>query len=307
MMRNGISKSVLPRIVALMLICVLLLALFPASIPAHAAVKDEKTIVVSMGDSFSSGEGIEKFYYQDLPLDEKIYKDDWLAHRSQKSWPGKLKVPGLEGTLADNKDNGWYFVASSGAVTSDVTGKNEGGKIVGQKKKVITSDDEVLRDMNLAPQLDIFTKIDAQEVDYVTITMGGNDAGFSSIIKTAAMDDIPFLESGRFSDILDTAMGKERSILESLSDVYDKISIAAPNAEIIVAGYPRLLDMYPDVTFLVGVGTCVFSPWEAMEINNAVDYFNGKISSLVRSCNKSGKKIHFVSVDNLHIPLSDLY
>ena len=290
MMRNRICAAVLPRITAIALIAVLMLTLLPASVSVSAAPKDEKKIVVSLGDSFSSGEGIEKFYYQDLSLDEKIYKEDWLAHRSQKSWPGKLKVPGLSGTLADHKeDGGWYFVASSGAVTGDVIGKNKDGKIVGQSKKYTTKDGEVLHSTNLPPQLDIFQKIDAEEVDYVTLTLGGNDAGFSDIIATAAKEGIPGLESGHLADKLDAAMGKADTILADLKTVYGKIAELAPSAEILVAGYPRLLDP-------VGGSLVWFSKKDATSSNSAVDDFNGMIQDLVRSCNKAGTKIHFVSV-----------
>ena len=281
MMRNRISAAVLPRITAIALVVVLMLTLLPASVPVYAASKDEKTIVVSMGDSFSSGEGIEKFYDQDLPLNEKINSEDWLAHRSQRSWSGMLKVPGLDGTLANHKDSGWYFVAASGAVTGDFTS--------GQHKKCISKDEEVLQDTYLAPQLDIFKNIDAQEVDYVTLTLGGNDAGFSDIIATAAKEGIPGLESGHLADKLETAMNKADTILANLKTVYDKIAQLAPAAEIIVAGYPRLLDP-------VGGSLVWFSKEDATSINDAVDDFNDMISDLVKSCSKAGKKIHFVSV-----------
>ncbi|MBQ1392315.1 MAG: hypothetical protein IIY81_02020, partial [Lachnospiraceae bacterium] len=65
-------------------------------INAYAYGNDEPIIVVSMGDSYSSGEGIEPFYGQkendnpngkDLSRFAKIDNDDWLAHRSMYSWP----------------------------------------------------------------------------------------------------------------------------------------------------------------------------------------------------------------------------
>ena len=49
-------------------------------------------IIVSLGDSYSSGEGIEPFYAQDLPLAEKVKAPDWLAHRSQNAWGGMLTL-----------------------------------------------------------------------------------------------------------------------------------------------------------------------------------------------------------------------
>ena len=58
-------------------------------------------IMVSLGDSYSSGEGIEPFYGQDKKISEKVKDKNWLAHRSKKSWTGLLEVPGLTGTMKD--------------------------------------------------------------------------------------------------------------------------------------------------------------------------------------------------------------
>lgn len=86
----------------------------------------DKMIMVSMGDSYSSGEGIPPFYGQrdedgnELDISDKVINDDWLAHRSTLSWPGMLKLPGVSGTMADHKDENWFFVAASGATTNNI-------------------------------------------------------------------------------------------------------------------------------------------------------------------------------------------
>lgn len=85
---------------------------------------DDPIIVVSLGDSYSSGEGIEKFYGQDEPTDKKVQNPDWLAHRSQNSWAGQLSVDGGVTTLSQHKDEGtWFFEAVSGAVTANLKDK----------------------------------------------------------------------------------------------------------------------------------------------------------------------------------------
>ncbi len=43
--------------------------------------------MVSLGDSYSSGEGIEPFYGQNEPTADKVKNQDWLAHRSEKVGP----------------------------------------------------------------------------------------------------------------------------------------------------------------------------------------------------------------------------
>ena len=93
----------------------------------------DPVVIVSIGDSFAAGEGNEPFYGQEQELIDKIDDYDWLAHRSAVSWPGKLVIPGIEGTAKDYRVTGtsdgtkacdWYFVASSGAVTTDIYEKN---------------------------------------------------------------------------------------------------------------------------------------------------------------------------------------
>ncbi|SEG39521.1 hypothetical protein SAMN04487934_12313 [Eubacterium ruminantium] len=76
-------------------------------------------IIVSLGDSYSSGEGIEPFYGQydvngkALPFSKKVKNDDWLAHRSMYAWSGMLKLLGVDRTMADNKETNWFFAAAS--------------------------------------------------------------------------------------------------------------------------------------------------------------------------------------------------
>lgn len=49
-------------------------------------------VVVSLGDSYSSGEGVEPFYGQDK---NRTKDQNWLAHRSTKSWPSMLSIKGM--------------------------------------------------------------------------------------------------------------------------------------------------------------------------------------------------------------------
>ena len=55
--------------------------------PAYAKNKakdqskeEDEVIVVSLGDSYSAGEGIEPFYGQGLAIKDKVLNEDWLAH-----------------------------------------------------------------------------------------------------------------------------------------------------------------------------------------------------------------------------------
>lgn len=106
------------KLMILAAVCILI-SLFPVKTYAEEDEADYK-IVVSLGDSYSSGEGIEPFYGQDKPISERVKDQDWLAHRSENSWPGRLEFP--QGVLSDetNKDIYWFFRATSGAVTRSI-------------------------------------------------------------------------------------------------------------------------------------------------------------------------------------------
>ncbi len=102
------------------------------------------------------------------------------------------------------------FVACSGATTSDVRGSQ-------------------------------ITALDPS-TDLVTITVGGNDAGFGPVLRTctvAASDRVCIAA-------VDAAEYFARSELPGrLSRTYAAILAAAPNARVIVLGYPRLFDLAP--------------------------------------------------------------
>lgn len=71
--------------------------------------------------------------------------------------------------------------------------------------------------------------------DLVTISIGGNDAGFSDVITQC---NIPFVNC---MDDIDNANAFIAGTLPGKLDaVYNAISSKAPNAHVIVVGYPRL-------------------------------------------------------------------
>ena len=80
-------------------------------------------IIVSMGDSYSSGEGLGDYFDKGKSIEEKLSDEnkDWLAHRSQNAWGGKLSLKDQDDKeiiMCENRDVNWYFVASSGAESS---------------------------------------------------------------------------------------------------------------------------------------------------------------------------------------------
>ena len=147
---------------------------------------ESATVIVSLGDSYSSGEGIEPFYGQEKEMAERCADPDWLAHRSEESWPGRLTLPAAEGPMKDHRGENWFFAAASGAETRHLFLLTEGeiraGMSAEQEKKY--DRDGVSGSAMLAPQLEIFDELDrlGLKADYVTLTIGGNDIGFINIV-----------------------------------------------------------------------------------------------------------------------------
>jgi lysophospholipase L1-like esterase len=253
----------------------------------------DPVIVVSLGDSYSSGEGIEPFYGQTKSLEDKVKDEDWLAHRSTKSWPALIEIPNISGKMADYKNQNsseciWYFKASSGAETRHF--KNESQKKTIWKNKIY---DDKKHYEYLNPQLDVFNTID-DTVDYVTLTIGGNDVGFADIITMCATGST-YLHFGKsklpLQKKIDELWDGFDTTRSNIKQTYKDISQASgTQAAIIVAGYPKLLDKK-------GKGVLI-SKEEATIVNENVSKFNKEIAKIVDECKSEGLNIYFVDVEN---------
>lgn len=216
-------KQLIKKTISLGLSVLLMLGFLPPTEAKAVSNQDDRRIIVAMGDSYSSGEGIEPFFCQDEPLALKVTEADWLAHRSQKAWSGMLELPDSNGNIIKMSDhhwdgiNGdtacWYFVAASGAETwnidggEDIRGNNpkpddiksmSADDIDGYKKKHEAGIQEKTYHQNLTlvtplkgvaelpKQRSVFDHLGGEKADYVTITIGGNDAGFQDIMMEAA-------------------------------------------------------------------------------------------------------------------------
>lgn len=256
-----------------------------ACLPAQTAAAESQRIVVSLGDSYSSGEGIEPFYGQNKTIAEKVKSADWLAHRSENSWAGMLKIPGIEGTLSQHKDTNWFFVASSGAETKHLHENQE---------KVYNRDDQSGA-AYLYPQ-DRMLKKYSGKIDYVTFTMGGNDIGFVDIMTATIKNSAEKLKEYLEGKLQGEEYTKVRSDIKQFYK--DVASLAGPQAAIIVAGYPTLFNSegftVKNVPF---TGTLKVSAEKAKIINKYVDKFNSEIESLVDECRAEGLNIWFAPVD----------
>ena len=108
--------------------------------------------------------------------------------------------------LADEIGADLTFAACSGATTADLVSSQLGGL--------------------------------SSSTDLVTVTIGGNDTGWASVVQQCA-----YPQPWTCDEEIDEA---ERYIQEELpgrlDTAYDAIASAAPNADVVVLGYPRLFN-----------------------------------------------------------------
>lgn len=295
-MKNSINNVIKKMFSAMLASTILLSTIEINETILYANDSQDKVVVVSLGDSYSSGEGIEPFYGQEKSLKEKVKDVNWLAHRSTKSWPGLVKIPGIDGTMKDywseDSDSSvceWYFVASSGAETKHII-DTEQKKTYKKKSGLFSS---VSGTTYLPKQLDIFDQIN-DTVDYVTLTIGGNDVDFAGIITECVtgstyLKKVPVVKS-KLKGKLDGLWKTFDETETNLKNTYSGISEAAGSqAKIIVAGYPKLLDK--------GGKGAFFSEEEATIVNENVSRFNDKLESIIAELRNAGMNIYFVDVE----------
>ena len=291
-------------------VVVLSLIAFVGAFAVPAWAGSSYSIVVSMGDSFASGDGIEPYYGQDSAY--KYWNEDWVGHRSSASWEGQLVVGGYKlntvravpelaavengGTHTFNydawsSDGLWYNVATSETRVIHMCGDELNGQGYLEKTvyKLGTDYGTVSYTARYAPEIKVFDYINrtfgAGSVDYVTIMIGGNDIGFAKVMLKAATS------SNNISELLveakDTFIGSTRPALES---TYRAVSAAAgADAQIIVVGYPLLFDG--------AKSNVLFSATEYAQIDAFVLWMDAQYADIVAQLKASGMgNIHYVSL-----------
>ncbi|MET9549071.1 SGNH/GDSL hydrolase family protein [Streptomyces sp. NPDC006627] len=143
--------------------------------------------------------------------------------RSKRAYP--------ELWAASNSPSSFHFTACSGARTGDV----------------------------LANQLGPL----GSGTGLVSITVGGNDAGFADVMTTCVLQS----ESSCLSRIAQARAYVDSTLPGNLDKVYSAISAKAPAARVVVLGYPRFYK-------LSGSCTTGLSERERAAINDAADYLN---------------------------------
>jgi lysophospholipase L1-like esterase len=113
----------------------------------------------------------------------------------------------------------------------------------------------------------------SSSTDLVTITIGGNDTGWAGVVQQCAYP-YPWTCTRE----IDAAEAFVRDVLPGrLHEVYDAIEAAAPNADVIVVGYPLLFngEQCNAITRI--------SPAEQAALNDATDLLGDVIGTAARA------------------------
>lgn len=104
----------------------------------------------------------------------------------------------------------------------------------------------------------------------VTITIGGNDAGFSTVMEDCILDS----DSGCVSEVNSAENYIKTTLPGLLDNVYSSIRSHAPNASVVVLGYPRFYQV---------PGSCIvgLSDTKRTAINGGADQLDTTISGEV--------------------------
>ncbi len=178
------------------------------------------TRYVALGDSYSAGEGIPP--YADVPGAEEG------CHQSKTGYPTFLGDAGFEIPGLPGNDVELDYVACSGALLRNVMAVSQSAR----------GEDHIVQ----------LSKVDAS-ADLVTMTIGGNDLGFSEIVSHCATqfdcweDGFARLNSGRHLSADEFLTLREAIIGPQLQAAYRTLRDAPDNnATVVVADYPELMD-----------------------------------------------------------------
>ena len=226
---------------------------------ANTTVSADGCSYFALGDSYSSGEGAvtSPTQYESGTDDQNIPGlDDSVntCHRTKNAYSGLLRP------LINTGGAPFEFVACSGATTANIltTAQFPESTVYGDRPQI--------QDLK-----DFVSSYGSPNV--VTLSIGGNDAGFKSIIEQC-------LEFDCTNDSRSNAiMHQVQAIFTPVEQTLDAIKTAAPGSEIYLLGYP--IPVSPDTDDCASLGVQIgFTPlkltvqerdWVAQELSPYLD------------------------------------
>ncbi|MEU8676065.1 hypothetical protein [Streptomyces sp. NPDC048560] len=237
-----------------------------------------KHIVAVLGDSYASGEGAGSYLAES---DNDHGSERWNAcRRSKDAWGRKITLPGTSGSLGSLSDN-WStdaelgFVACSGAMTHNVWDTAWGNNWQSYKEG------------QFHEQAQARSGVLTADTTLVMLTLGGNDGGGF----TGAMMECSDLGNCANDDnFLPKYKGKVDTMIPDLRTTLSDIRYKAPNAQIVLMGYPELLSRTVKCA-----GSWYIDMTEVDALAELVNYADGKQQTLVNEMKATGVKIDYAN------------
>ncbi|MFC7303207.1 SGNH/GDSL hydrolase family protein [Streptomyces monticola] len=232
-----------------------------------------KHMVVTMGDSYTSGEGAGAYSSES---DRGHGKATWNAcRRSGNSWARKTTLPGQTatiGALADGHSASLDHqdVSCSGAKTWNVLG--DGVPRSWSDRKNYASGEGQFHEMSQVESGAL-----TPDTTLVALTIGGNDGNtFQDAVTACYLAG--YCEKSDYTARIDTAVAETRRIIDTIDDPG-----YAENAQIVLMGYPSIFA--DENANCVGVNVTV--------MNELADYVRDKQAAMVADLRNSGVKVAY--------------
>jgi hypothetical protein len=261
--------------------------------------------MVVLGDSYASGEGAAVNPATDYQPESddpgytgSAYRN--ACHRSVHAWSRQATLPGSARSIGARVDS-WdetiehHVPACSGARAHNVlpTAVTDawGRSGIGQYREL--------------PQLERGF-VDA-DTTTVAVSVGGNDAHFSDVVRKCSIESLPpqfdcstastggedWLGGGgstptTLRQVIPAVI--QQRVAPSVRTVLQQIRLAAPQARIVVMGYPRL---FPPQLLSEGCSAIGLSSWDTRFMNDMADLLDDALHEVVTTFAKTDGRVLF--------------
>lgn len=212
---GAIASKTVGDIVIVLLVLLLVWAMAPrnAEVPDRLARRPGQRAIAALGDSFISGEGAKSFF--DGTNDEGRNE----CRRAPTAYAAELADPQHQGRAADKIPDRLVFIACSGAKATHINESTQYPEEPGGTRGAQTQIEQLVAVKD--------------DIDFVLLSIGGNDAGFGEIGRTCVLP-------GNCAEIGETW-------LEGLSTLGPKLRVAYGEIKKnVVPGTPVLVIPYPN-------------------------------------------------------------
>ncbi|MER5700979.1 SGNH/GDSL hydrolase family protein [Micromonospora sp. NPDC002296] len=243
--------------------------------------------VVAMGDSYGSGEGAGSYFYES---DNNYGSRAWNAcRRSTKSWQLLTRLPGSSSSIANrlaahDPNVDFQFVSCSGATAAKM------GSTVTPSHWQSPPPSIGGYHQAAEGQFREMSQIESGTLDgnttLVLLSAGGNDARFAGTMTYCAESSCN--EAGY------EALVRQRidSSVTEVRQLIDSTAAKAPNATIMLVGYPRLFAGYH-------LDSCVFGRFTGGEmdmVNRLALYMRDGQRDMVAQARAAGLKVQYTDM-----------